>query len=543
MKKALYLSVLFIAFIVCPQYFANAQGGVAINTAGALPDSSAVLDVSSATKGILVPRVTTLQRNAIAKPAKGLLIYNTDCDVYNYNAGTSASPNWVTSNSTNALVAGISILANPVGAICAGTNVIFTATPAGGINAPNYQWKVNGSNVGTNSTTFSDSTLSNGDVISCILSTNEACVTGSPATSNSITMTVNPIPSTPGVISGSTTVCPNFSGNVYSISPVAGATTYNWSVPGDAAITAGAGNTSVSVTFGVDSGNVSVIAVNSCGVSGQSSLPVGINYAPGTQTFTYTGGQQIFTVHACVSSITIAAYGAQGGGVYNNGGLGGSANGTLQVTPGQLLNVFVGGQNGYNGGGNGGGMGGGMSDVRIGGTSTGNWVIVAGGGGGGGNNGGGYVNTVTGTGGGGGGCANGAGGGGGGYATNGSAGVGGAGTCSNGGTAGYSNGGWAGGGGGGGLTSGGSGGASGGYGAAGGDGSQGQGGDAASGCGCGVGNTGGGGGGYYGGGGASAGCCAGGSGGGGSSWASSAMTNLSFFGGVQSGNGQVVITW
>lgn len=42
------------------------------------PDSSAVLDITSATQGVLVPRLTQAQRNAIANPAAGLLIYQTD---------------------------------------------------------------------------------------------------------------------------------------------------------------------------------------------------------------------------------------------------------------------------------------------------------------------------------------------------------------------------------------------------------------------------------------------------------------------------------
>lgn len=122
-----------------------------------------------------------------------------------------------------------------------------------------------------------------------------------------------------------------------------------------------------------------------------------------TQTFTYTGAPQQFIVPYCVSSITLTAKGAQGGlNAYylanptNNppsvGGLGGMATGVLNVTPGQTLYVYVGGQNGYNGGGlggtcqncssAGGGSGGGASDIRSGGTALSNRILVAGGGGG-----------------------------------------------------------------------------------------------------------------------------------------------------------------
>jgi autotransporter-associated beta strand protein len=79
--------------------------------------------------------------------------------------------------------------ANP---ICAGTNVTFTATPANGGASPSYQWKKNGGNVGSNSSTYTDATLANDDQITCVLTSNATCATGSPATSNTVTMTVNP---------------------------------------------------------------------------------------------------------------------------------------------------------------------------------------------------------------------------------------------------------------------------------------------------------------------------------------------------------------
>ena len=44
---------------------------------GGLPDASAKLDVQSTTQGILFPRMTTTQKNAIASPAAGLVIYDT----------------------------------------------------------------------------------------------------------------------------------------------------------------------------------------------------------------------------------------------------------------------------------------------------------------------------------------------------------------------------------------------------------------------------------------------------------------------------------
>jgi hypothetical protein len=84
----------------------------------------------------------------------------------------------------------ISIAAGPSTAVCTGTPVTFTATPTNQGSAPVYQWKKNGANVGTNSTTYTDNTLTNGQIISCTLTSNVSCITSNPATSNNIVMTI-----------------------------------------------------------------------------------------------------------------------------------------------------------------------------------------------------------------------------------------------------------------------------------------------------------------------------------------------------------------
>jgi hypothetical protein len=70
----------------------NAQSvGVGTNT----PHSSALLDVTSTTKGMLVPRMTTAQRTSIASPAIGLLVFDTDLAQFSFYNGTAwtAIPN------------------------------------------------------------------------------------------------------------------------------------------------------------------------------------------------------------------------------------------------------------------------------------------------------------------------------------------------------------------------------------------------------------------------------------------------------------------
>ena len=105
----------------------------------------------------------------------------------------------------------------------------------------------------------------------------------------------------------------------------------------------------------------------------------------GSQTFSFTGAEQTFTVPSGVTTITIKAWGAQGG-TYNSdwgAGKGGYSTGTLNVSSGATLYIYVGGQGnssasnvqvsgGFNGGGYArgytsgayAGSGGGASDVR-----------------------------------------------------------------------------------------------------------------------------------------------------------------------------------
>jgi hypothetical protein len=88
MKKHSTLVALFLLF--SSALFAQ----VGINNNNSVPDVSAMLDVKSTSKGMLVPRMTAAQRDAISNPATSLLIYCTDNNQFYTNKGTSASPDW-----------------------------------------------------------------------------------------------------------------------------------------------------------------------------------------------------------------------------------------------------------------------------------------------------------------------------------------------------------------------------------------------------------------------------------------------------------------
>ena len=71
--KKLLLSAAIIAIA-----FTGKAQSVAINSSGTTANASSILDVSSTSKGALLPRMTVAQRNAISSPATGLMIYQTD---------------------------------------------------------------------------------------------------------------------------------------------------------------------------------------------------------------------------------------------------------------------------------------------------------------------------------------------------------------------------------------------------------------------------------------------------------------------------------
>ncbi len=296
------------------------SNGVGIGT-GAPPHPSAMLDIQDTTGGLLYPRLTTAQRNAINNPATGLTIFNT----------TSQCFEAYFANGWKATACACNSFPDPSftfpGFIPANQAASFSATTGGA----SYAW------------TFAS---------------------GTPASSN----IQNP--------------------------------QVTWANTG---------------TY-----TVKLVVTDNQGCADSSSQSVTVTNCPppGSQTFSYTGSPQSFTVPACVTSLQVDVRGAQGGNGGNGqycsntvlGGNGGRVQATLAVSPGQVISVVVGqkggngqsfcgpctgGTGGYGGSFNGinggntssgvtasGGGGGGASYVAL----NGNNVLIAGGGGGGGAN-------------------------------------------------------------------------------------------------------------------------------------------------------------
>jgi len=400
----------------------------------------------------------------------------------------------------------------------AATTVDVDAPGAPTISGPTTYCAASASSVTLTSSSASSYAWSNGATTQSITagagsySVTATDSSGCSATSTTTTVTSDS-PTTPTITpSGPTTFCSG--GTVTLTSSLASA--YHWSN----------GATTRSISVGLTSSyTVTTTDASGCTATSATTSVDVLAIPSGSETFSYTGAAQSFTVPQCISSLTIDMAGAAGGASTAGGGVGGAGGrmqATYSVAAGTALEVFVGGMGktvsssatpnvgGYNGGAAcidvsydySVGTGGGASDIRVSPYALANRVIVAGAGGGAGYN---YGSAPNDNGGAGGGLTGGVG--------PESLGEGGGGTQTGGGAnASYS-------------TS---------YGTATGGGTLGLG--ATSNC---TGDSGGGGGGgYYGGGG---GCWEGG--GGGSSYSGSAVSVTADTQGYETGNGYVTITW
>lgn len=162
------------------------------------------------------------------------------------------------------------------------TGNVYTIPLQNGVK--NYTWVVPSGWVitggqGTNSITVTAG--SNSGMIS--VSASNDCGVSPPKTLNVSTSPLPPLapgPITPPLAGNPCTGQVNLT---YTITPVAGAASYNWSVPTGWTITGGQGTTALTVTAGTAAGQISVVAANGCGTSPASTIAVSPVNAPPTQ--------------------------------------------------------------------------------------------------------------------------------------------------------------------------------------------------------------------------------------------------------------------
>ena len=178
---------------------------------------------------------------------------NIDLDIY------ASKIKWTT------LVSSISIVSS-LNSICPGTPVSFTATTIDAGSNPTYQWIKNGTNVGTNSSSYTDASLNDQDIVYCILNNNDLC---NPliVNSNSITITVS-APTVPGITinTATTTICSGnaatFTAAIVDASPIP---SYEWKKNG---INVGSNAATYTDNVLLDGDVISCVlhAINNCNV-------------------------------------------------------------------------------------------------------------------------------------------------------------------------------------------------------------------------------------------------------------------------------------
>jgi len=172
--------------------------------------------------------------------------------------------------------------------ICQGQSSTLSAMPTGGVGNYSYSWASNPPNF--------TSTLQNPIVTPTVTTTYSVTVTsGASTATTSVVVTVNPLAATPSSISGTSTICQGVNNIIYTVSPVTGATSYNWTLPGGASIVGGLGTNSIAVDFssGAQSGIITVSGVNWCG-SGPPSPDFQLTVNP--SPVVYAGADQAILI-------------------------------------------------------------------------------------------------------------------------------------------------------------------------------------------------------------------------------------------------------
>lgn len=275
-----YILYLFLTFSYCllPTAFVMLSvveafpQGVGINPNGIQADPSAGLDVNYNNKGLLIPRLTTVQRDAISNPALSLMVFNITDTCLQIWMGTY----WhsIACDTATAPIQPPVITTHPVVlTICAGANASFNVTATGA--GLTYQWQeyISSWNNLSNAGIYSNVTTATMNITGATAGMNgyqyRCIVSGTyppPATSNAAVLTVADVPVAPTAGTNS----PSQTQIVWNWNTVSGATGYKWNTINDYATAtdngAGISYTQTSLTCNT-AYTLYVWAYNTCGNS------------------------------------------------------------------------------------------------------------------------------------------------------------------------------------------------------------------------------------------------------------------------------------
>jgi hypothetical protein len=240
-------------------------------------------------------------------------------------------------------VGGQTAVASNSGPICTGTPVMLYET---GGDAVTWEWSSSGAAV------FNDRTLqnptatgvANGEVFTVRITD---AVSNTAIATTQITV-FSAAPLRPGLISGEETYCANTTGVVFSISPVANATSYQWEVPEGVVITSGQGTLSIIVDIGPTApatGTIRVFATNACGTSTPArsknlyvtQVPAATGPITGSASFTPGSSGVPYSVEVIPEATTYSwSYSGTGATINGNGSINVTLDFSADATAGQL---------------------------------------------------------------------------------------------------------------------------------------------------------------------------------------------------------------
>ena len=225
------------------------------------------------------------------------------------NANNSSTAVWFDYGTTIAYGTTVAGTPTPVTGV---TNQNVSAAITGLLTATTYHFRVRGVNAG-GTTNGNDLTF----------------LTGCPV-----------VPAA-GAITGPASVCANSTGIVYTVGAITNATSYTWTLPAGATITAGTGTNTITVTFGATSGNITVAGVGICMTGGTSSLAITVNALPvptiaGPASVCVNSTTNVYTTQAGMTGYT---WTVSAGGAITGGGATSSITVTWSTTGAKTVTV------------------------------------------------------------------------------------------------------------------------------------------------------------------------------------------------------------